>query len=169
MRAEPELLTPRLRLRRFVTQDAEDLFGVLGGKDVLKYFPPMPSPSLTLAERMIERIGEQWEADGYGLWAVESRDTARLLGRCGFQYLPETKEVEIDYILGPEHWGRGIASEAASTALQHGLDDLGFTRVIGIVHPENLASRAVLKKIGMTFDVQTEYFGMLMDRYLVER
>jgi len=169
VRAESELLTTRLQLRRFETKDARDLFEVLAGKDVLKYFPPMPSPSLALAKKMIERIGEQWEADGYGLWAVESRDTAGLLGRCGFQYLPETKEVEIDYILGPEHWGRGFASEAASAVLQHGLDDLGFTRVIGIVHPENLSSKGVLKKIGMTFDVQAEYFGMLMDRYLVER
>ena len=115
---------------------------------------------------MIERATKHWETNGYGLWAIELLETGQLLGRSGLQYLPETDEVEVDFILDPSYWGLGLASEAGSASLRFAFDRLGLTDVIGLVHPENVASQRVLLKIGMIYDVRAEYFGMAVDRYV---
>lgn len=164
----PEVSTLRLRLRPFVDRDAERMFQILTQEGVLEFFPPSDPVSLPRVETMIERALGHWEEHGYGLWAVETQESSRLVGRCGFQYLSGTDEVEIDFLLAPRDWGKGFATEAASTALQYGFDRLGLSHVVGIVHPANLASQNVLKKIGLTFDIQTEYFGMVVDRYVVD-
>jgi RimJ/RimL family protein N-acetyltransferase len=66
--------------------------------------------------------------------------------------------------LGKPYWGRGLATESAEAGLDFGFITLGLQEIIGIVHPENIASQGVLKKIGMQFVKQAQYFGM--DCYL---
>lgn len=158
--------TQRLNLRMFDESDAPALLAVLKGEDVLKYFPPGPPPSLDLAQRMIQRVLGAWKELGYGLWAVESSSSGEFLGRAGLQHIEETDEIEVDFIIDRRHWGRGLATEAGMAALDFGFGQMGFQRVVGIVHVDNLASRRVLEKIGMSHDVRTEYFGMVCDRYV---
>ena len=91
------------------------------------------------------------------------------MGRCGLQYLPDTAEVEVDFILGNEYWGHGFATEAAKVSLQYGLEKLGINTIVGIVHIDNIASQRVLEKIGMRLIESKEYFGMPCYRYATER
>jgi RimJ/RimL family protein N-acetyltransferase len=92
-----------------------------------------------------------------------------LMGRCGLQWLPDTEEVEVDYILGRAFWGRGFATEAARASLRYGFEELELERVIGISHIENIASQRVLEKLGMARLEQKEFFGIPCYRYAVER
>lgn len=168
MTSNRSLSTDRLLLRPFVAEDAERMYEILDGHEILKYFPGSEPATLPMAQVMIDRAIAHWGIHGYGLWAVDASDGDQLMGRCGLQYLPETDEVEIDFLLERSRWGQGFATEAASASLAFGLERLGMTRIVGIVHPENAASRRVLEKIGMEYDVRTEYFGMVCDRYTVE-
>ena len=154
------------RLRRFEAADAQALFSILSAPGVLDYFPPGPPVTLETAARMIERIGREWDEYGYGVWALEL--DGQLVGRGGLQYLPDTGETEVDFILAPEFWGRGIATAVGEAGLRLGFEELGVRRIIGLVHPDNSASKRVLEKIGMTFDRTTEYFEMVVDRYTIE-
>jgi RimJ/RimL family protein N-acetyltransferase len=77
--------------------------------------------------------------------------------------------VEIDFILGKPYWGQGFASEAGRTSLCYGFDQLGVTSVVGIVHPENKVSQRVLEKLGMRLAEHTQYFGMEVYRYTIDR
>lgn len=158
--------TERLRLRMFEEEDAPAMAAVLAGEGVLDYFPPGPPPSLSVAEGMIRKILDHWDERGYGLWALELLSTGVFLGRAGLQYLPDTDEVEIDFILDRGFWGQGLATEAGRASLEFGFDQKGFVEVVGIVHPDNWASRRVLEKVGMRHDIRTEYFGMVVERYL---
>ena len=142
---------------------------LLSGQDVLRYFPSTKPPSLEGVERMIGRILTHWQEKGYGLWAVEHQATNALLGRCGLQYLPETDEVEIDFLLGRDFWGQGFATEAGQASMQFGFHELGLTTVVGIVHPENLASQGVLGKCGLHFVEATVYFGMACYKFVGKR
>lgn len=161
--------TENLCLRPFTPADAIPMHRIINGKDVLKYFPGTQTLTLEQVERMIDRLLTHWQEKGYGLWAVELRSTGQLLGRCGLQYLPETDEVEVDFILDRNCWGLGFATEAGQATLQYGFDELGHPMIVGIVHPENRASQRVLEKLRLQFAEKTEYFGMACYRYVGER
>ena len=152
--------TEHLNLRPFTTADAATMHQIINGKDVLQYFPGNQSVTREQVQGMIKRINAGWQEKEYGLWAVELRSTNTLLGRCGLQYIAETDEVEIDFILDRNYWGRGFATEAGKASLQFGFNTLQLPMIVGIVHPENIASQRVLEKIGLQFVEETEYFGM---------
>jgi ribosomal-protein-alanine N-acetyltransferase len=118
---------------------------------------------------MISGLLKHWDQRGYGLWALESKSSGELVGRCGLQFLPDTGDVEVDFILGPEHWGQGLATEAARASLRYGFGELGLESVVGIAHVENRASQRVLEKLAMERVEQKQFFGIDCYRYAVER
>ena len=165
----PTIVTENLCLRPFTLNDAPILHQILSGQDVLRYFPNPQAPSLAGAEKMINWILNHWQKRGYGLWAVELKETDALLGRCGLSYIADTAEVEVDFILDRVYWGKGFATEAGQASMQFGFAEMGLSTIIGIVHPENLASQRVLSKIGLHFVEATEYFGMACYKFVGER
>ncbi len=162
----PTFTTERLILRAFNEHDVSPLHQILGQKGVLQYFPNPNLPTREQVERLISAQLDHWIEHGYGWWAVELRAPKTFIGWSGLQYLPETKEVEIAYLLGKPHWGKGLATEGARVGMSFGLERLGLKRIVAIVHPENIASQRVIEKLGMAFVNQTTYFGM--DCYLYE-
>lgn len=162
------ITTQNLTLRAFTGEDADAMFKVLNGQDVLKYFPSSEPMTQELVQKMINFLLNHWEKYGYGLWAVEHKELGTLIGRCGLQYIAETAETEIDFILEPQFWGRGFATEAGRACLQFGFDELQVKQIVGIVHPANLASQRVLEKLELQRIELTEYFGMECYRYLIE-
>ena len=165
----PTITTERLIVRPFTLEDTATMHQIINGKDVLKYFPGSKTITEVQVQRMIERIRTHWQDKGYGLWAIELRATGALLGRCGLQHLEETDEVEIDFIFSRDHWGNGFATEAGKASLQYGLEQLRLQTIVGIVHPENLASQRVLEKVGMAQIEKTEYFGMACYKYEIQQ
>ena len=53
--------------------------------------------------------------------------------------------------------------------MRFGFEDLGIENIIGVVHPENIASQRVLVKAGLTWVERANYFGMDVYRYLMSR
>lgn len=165
----PTITTARMVLRAFAAQDVDPLHRVLGGEDVLRYFPNSKPPSREQVQKLISFQLEHWENHGFGWWAVVLHEAEELIGWCGLQFLPETGEIEVAYLLGREHWGRGLATEAARVSLRYGFEDLGLERIIALTHLENTASQRVIEKLGMPFVEQAQYFGMACRRYALAR
>jgi RimJ/RimL family protein N-acetyltransferase len=163
------LATKRLLLRPFEESDIDTLHALFGEEGVLRYFPSSEPPSWESVQRQVKAQEAHWRQRGYGLWAVTRRRDGRLMGRSGLQYLPNTREVEVDFLLGKRFWGQGYATEAGTAGLRFGFEQLGLDEIVGIVHPENKASRRVLEKLGMRLTAQTRYFGMDVYRYAVQR
>jgi RimJ/RimL family protein N-acetyltransferase len=78
-------------------------------------------------------------------------------------------EVEIGYDLAKEHWGQGIASEAALAAFAHCFDVLRLPRVISLIAPENAASQGVARRLGMRHERDVTWRGGRFGMYAVER
>ena len=161
----PSFETERLRLRPFCNEDATALHCIVSVEDMLKYFPGPPIPSLEKSERLVRHQIEQWTTVGYAWWAVELKATGQLAGWNGLQYLPDTNETEIGFLIDRMLWGRGLTTEAARIGLQYGFRELAMGEIIALAHPDNGASRRVIEKLGMQFDRVTEYFGMQLARY----
>jgi [ribosomal protein S5]-alanine N-acetyltransferase len=165
----PTLTTQRLILRPFSEADAPPLLHLLTSGEVLRYFPNPASPDRARVDRIIAHHLNQWAERGLGWWALERRDQPGLIGCAGLEFLPETGETEVAYLLGQAYWGQGLATETAQAALHFGFETLGLETIIGLVHPQNLASSHVLEKLGMTLVERKVYFGMEMNRYAVQR
>ena len=164
----PTLTTARLILRAFTEEDVEPLHDILGDKDVMRYFPNASPPSRDRVKQLISRQLRHWEEYGFGWWAVELRWKDQLIGWSGLQFLPETEEVEVAYLLSRAFWGQGLATEAARACLKYGSESVELKTIVAIVHPENGASQRVLEKSGMSFVDRSRYFRMNCYRYSIE-
>jgi RimJ/RimL family protein N-acetyltransferase len=145
-----EVLTARLRLRLWRVEDLAELERLNADPRFLRFLTPGGEayPPGWTADKLA-RMRRDWEENGWGTWAVESRDTGRLVGRVGFQlHRLWPDDVELGWGVDPDLWGRGYATEAALAALRHAFDGFGFARVVSILHPENTPSIRVAEKIG---------------------
>jgi RimJ/RimL family protein N-acetyltransferase len=110
-------------------------------------------------------------------FAVVLRENNAVLGYCGFLHHSEVpEEVEIGYRLDSKYWNRGLITEAARAVRDHAFIDLKLPRLISLVHPDNVPSRRVAEKIGMTVEKQitfrgfpTNVFSLSRHRWLVLR
>jgi ribosomal-protein-alanine N-acetyltransferase len=164
----PTISTARLTLRSFTLDDVDALYQILQVPGVLDYFPNSDSPDLNRVRKLIQRQLDHWQEHGYGWWAVVPNSDNQLIGWSGLQYLPETDEIEISYLLSKPFWGKGLATESAQAGLHFGFNTLGLETIVGIVHPEHIASQRVLEKIGLQFVRQAEYFGMQCYQYSID-
>ena len=167
--AIPTIKTSRLILRALSEEDVDPFERVLAEKDVLRYFPNSTPPSRSTVEKMVVEQLMHWQKYGYGWWAVEPRTEGKFIGWCGLQYLRETNEIEVAYLLSRAYWGKGLATEAAQASLSYGFEVLELESIVGIVHREHKASQRVLEKAGMCLVEQAQYFGMDCFRYVIDR
>ena len=151
-----ELQTPRLVLRRWRDSDVAPLAAYNADPQVMRWIGDGSVRDEQQTRGGIEAFERAWERNGFGLYAVEIRATGELAGLTGLavpHFLPEVMPaVEIAWRLGRPFWGQGIATEAASAALEDGLLNRGLDRIIAIVQVGNDASEAVMRKLGMTLE-----------------
>ena len=168
--------TERLRLRMFTPGDVDAVAPFYADPEVMKWMgggQPLTREQVAVAiPRRIERFRE----NGFGLFAVELKESGTLIGHCGIVYLDNTPEVEVGYLLGQPYWGKGYATEAAAAARNFGFNVVGLPRLVGITHPENVASQRVLQKIGLRYEkdafyynMDCKYFGLNRDEYERQR
>lgn len=165
----PTLHSPRLLLRALVPQDAPALFQIHQAEGMLQYFPNPTPPPLERIERFIASQQAHWEKYGYGHWAVTLPDLPDLIGWAGLQYLPETNETEVAYLLDQAQWGKGYATEAAQAAIRFGFEHFDFPEIIALVHPENIASLKVAAKCGLKIVERKTYWGLELVRHTIAR
>ncbi len=155
-----------LTLRPLQSEDAAALCRINQSEGVLRYFPN-PTPPLEKVQRFITGQQAHWEKYGYGNWGILLEGEKEIIGWAGLQYLPELDETEVGFLLDRPFWGRGYATEAALASLQFGFSNFGFDHIIALVHPDNLASRRVITKCGMTYQETLSLWGIELMRYCI--
>lgn len=147
------LTTPRLLLRRWTPADREPFAALNADPETMRHFPaPLERAASDQLADYCDDCFEVLSSHGhpFGLAAVERREDGRFLGFVGLhrmRWYPE--DVEIGWRLSRDAWGRGYATEAASLWLGYARDVLGLPRLISVVAPDNAASLAVTRKLGM--------------------
>lgn len=101
---------------------------------------------------------------GTGLYAVVLTATGQVIGGVALKrrVIDEDHEFELGYHLGGWWWGRGYATEAARAMLAEARAR-GLTRIVALIHPENLRSRAVAVRLEMTLERRIEWAGLPHD------
>ncbi|GAA1269249.1 GNAT family N-acetyltransferase [Kitasatospora nipponensis] len=149
-----EILTPRLLLRRWHDDDLAPMAEIHANPAVMRWVGDGSVRDLEQTAQDIERWEEEWDDEGFGLFAVELLGSGELAGFAGLTvsaFRPDAlADVEIGWRLGRPYWGQGYASEAAHAALEFALEDRGLDRVVGVVRADDAGSENVLQKLGMT-------------------
>lgn len=165
----PTLHTAHLTLRPLIHADATILHRIYQTDGVLQYFPNPTPPPLEKVERFVLLQQAHWEKYGYGNWAVTARGEKEIIGWAGLQFLPETNETEVGYLLDRAYWGKGYATEAARASLDFGFANFAFPEIIALVHPDNLASLKVAAKCGMSVVERKIYWQVELVRHVLKR
>lgn len=143
------LETPRLVLRDLTADDVPALHAVLGDPENMIWYPhPFSEVEVgAWIDRQIDRY-----PSGAGLLGLVLKDTGALVGDCGlvWQEVDGPPELEIGYHTHRDHQNRGLATEAARAVRDYAFAALDVDHVISLIRPENLPSRRVAEKNGLT-------------------
>jgi ribosomal-protein-alanine N-acetyltransferase len=164
-----QLATDRLILRSFGEQDVDAMAQLLANPDFMRFsLGIFTEHKQTVA--FIEKV-MGWDRAGIpSQFAVLPRGEDAIVGYCGFFHHAEVPgEVEIGYRLHPDYWNRGLITEAARAVRDHGFRDRKLSRVISLIHPENIPSRRVAEKNGMTIEKQITFRGFPTLMYAITR
>ncbi len=141
----------RLGFRMWKESDREVFAKMNANKEVMRYFPK------TLNSKEIDdflnRVQEHFNEYGYGLWAVEIKDTKEFIGFIGFlnatfeaEFTPCT---EIGWRLNNKYWNNGYATEGAKACLEYGFNNLNLNSIYSFTAEINQPSENVMRKIGL--------------------
>ena len=150
------LISPRLLLREWEEKDIDFLLDMYSRWEVAHY--PGPSPRALEGYEDAVATLSRWRArqdDVHTIWAIQDRSTGHLLGTAllvpllaSGEELSPAGETEIGWHLHPKAWGKGYATEAANAVMSYAARS-GIDPVLAVTWPEDTASQAVCRRLGM--------------------
>ena len=154
MKLLTEIRTDRLLLRNWRPSDAEPFAAMNADARVVEHLPA--ALTREQSDDLVARIQAHTDKHGFGLWAVEIPGIAPFAGFLGLG-VPRfdasfTPCVEIGWRLAAAQWGRGYATEGARAALAFGFESLDLGEIVSFTSPDNVRSRRVMERIGMSRD-----------------
>lgn len=147
----PILETERLILRELTESDAQSILNCFSNTDVLRYYGQNPLRNIEQVKQIVRNFTESYNEKRGMKWGIELKDKkgTSIIGTIGFHdWSSEHRRAEISYALFPEQWGNGYATEAVSTVISYGFNNLNLTRIGAVVFLENESSNHLLTKLG---------------------
>ncbi len=140
--------SPRLTFGTWQPENTPLAAHLWGDARVTSFIAAQPFTRAQVEERVRQEMaGQAMFGVQYG--PVFHRADGALVGCCGFRPRPlEPGVLELGFLLRPEFWGQGLATEAARAAVTHAFNVLGALAIFAGHHPKNSASQRVLQKLG---------------------
>lgn len=148
--------TARLRLYAPRIDDLEARLAMDRDPEAMRFIRPIPEDVEAQRAEIRNRI---IESPSHGFWHVEERAAPGFIGWCGLFPLEDSGLIEIGYRFVRGAWGRGLATEAAAAALDHGFRNLELDPIVAVSDPGNAASHNVLRKIGLRAAGSAWHYG----------
>ncbi|MBV9211765.1 MAG: GNAT family N-acetyltransferase, partial [Acidobacteria bacterium] len=112
---------------------------------------------------------KRWDELGFSHLAMTLKESGKLIGYCGFQYVEETPLVELLYGLDPPYWNQGYVTEASRACLRFIFEQTELERIVALSYPENTGSWRVMEKVGMTFEQMERHYDADLKLYAITR
>lgn len=159
-----KLETDRLYLREFKEEDWSAVHKYASLEHVSRNQPWGPNTIEETKAFVEEALADSAKSPRTRyIFAIVLKESKELIGAVEITIRSvANKSGEIGYIVNPDHWGKGIATEAASMMIGFGFGKLGLHRIYATCAPGNKGSRKVLEKLGMRFE------GRMRDHILLK-
>lgn len=95
---------------------------------------------------------KQYEANGFGPWAVASREDQAVIGLAGFKTVPHLENPDLGFSFLKPYWGKGYATETGQALVKFGFEKNRFAKIGAVVNRDNAATQRVLKKCGLSYE-----------------
>jgi RimJ/RimL family protein N-acetyltransferase len=170
-----QIRTERLLMRRWRDSDRTPFAALNADPEVMRYFKaPLDRAE---SDRLIDRVEQRFDQQGFGLWALEVLATGDFIGFTGLNPMPDgvpgAGDQEVGWRLARHAWHRGYATEAARAALDVGLHRLALPVIWSMTAVLNAPSQAVMQRLGMvrhgTFDHPRIEMGHALRPHVVYR
>jgi RimJ/RimL family protein N-acetyltransferase len=166
------LTTARLRLEPCDLSHLEGLHAMNADPEVMRYISGQ-AETLEETRAMVLRVQARWAALGYSWWTLLDRSTGEVLGAGCVQNLrrermPEPDPacpLEIGWRLRQASWHQGYATEAAVAMADFVFADLKAPELYAVCNPENSASAAVMRRLGMEDLGLETWYGVPLRTY----
>jgi RimJ/RimL family protein N-acetyltransferase len=155
----PELRTERLLMRGWGDSDLDAWAAIAADPEVMRWVGSPKGMDREEAWRHLAYLAGHWVLRGFGLWAVEERETGQLVGRVGLLYPEGWPGLEVGWLVTRSRWGRGYAAEAARASMDWARAELGADHLISLIADENERSARVAEKLGMAPEGRTTILG----------
>jgi RimJ/RimL family protein N-acetyltransferase len=153
-----ELKTNRLLLRQWRESDVMPWAAMNADPLVREFFPQVMNYEQSAAS--VAHFSAELAARGWGWWAVEVVATGEFIGFAGLDPVDEELPfggVEVGWRLARSAWNHGYATEAGHACLDYGFDVLGLAEILAITAVGNDRSRAVMHRLGMSYDPADDF------------
>lgn len=149
--------TARLRLRPIAISDSPIIFSMRSDSRMNTYVHIQPPPDLAAAEAHVRMLLQATEENRSDFWMIEEAGSQEVFGSITlWNYDHQLRQAEIGFGLIPVYWGKGYMTEAIRAIIPFGRSQLGFIRIEGWTHRDNVAAQKVLQNGGMHRDMIAE-------------
>ena len=149
----PILECDRIILRKMDRSFADDMFEYASNPAVTKYLTWDVHPNRRFSYNYLGYVNSRYRTGEFFDWAITMRDSGKMIGTCGFtRFNFSSYSAEIGFVLNPKYWGYSIAPEASRRVIRFGFDTLELHRIEARYMENNIQSRRVMEKSGMTFE-----------------
>lgn len=158
----PVLKTERLVLRRMTMEDAADMTELHSSPGARRYSRRAPRTEAEI-KAVLEKIQGNIDTNTAISWAMTLHGSDKMIGDISFwRMMPEHFRAETGYLLGAEHCGKGLATEALRAVLGYGFEVMRLHSVEARVNPENMPSVRLLERCGFAREAyfrENEFFN----------
>lgn len=153
--------TKRLLIREMTVEDLDALYDLYQDTCPGRFVENLAADRAVEEARTRAYIRYMYGLHQFGMWVLVEKSQGCLIGRAGYGLVDYRGKTEMDfgYLVGKSWQGQGYAKEAGRAVLEYGRDFLALKSVCAYTHPENLASRAVLKRLGFALQGELEAQG----------
>jgi len=160
----PIIETKRLRFRDVCMRDLDDLYSWACKDEVAQSTTWKTHKTKEKSKRIINEWLTKYRQGKTAPWGIVLKENNRLIGTGGFvEYVPEHRRAIIGYSLDSTYWGKGYATEAAKAFIEYGIKHLKLNRIESIVRVDNIASRRVMEKAGMSYEFTSRGYWRMKD------
>ena len=158
--SEFKLETERLTMRWLTLEDADLMLAVWNDPAFFKYVGDRGIRTVEQAqETLLSGAFKMYEEHDHGPYRLARKADNVAIGTCGLFRREGYDEPDIGWSVLPEFGRQGYAYEAASAVLEYGQSELGLTRILAFISPENAPSIGLAEKIGLRFKRLTRLVG----------
>jgi len=165
----PALETPRLAMRGWRTEDIDAWAAIVADDDTMRAVGRERGLTYGEAWHDLSQLAGHWELRGFGQWALVERESGELVGRTGLIQPPDWPDLEVGWLVGRDHRGRGYATEAGAAVLRWAFEQLGADHVISLIADDNPSSRRVADKLAERPDRVVNVRGEELMAFRIDR
>jgi len=139
--------TKRLTVRETTIEDVDDFYRIYKDPLITQHMAPMMEIDKE-REYAAEYIRTIYNFYGHGIWTVTLKETGEVIGRAGISWREGFRYPELGFVIARDHQCKGYAEEVLRAILELAKNVLEFDVVQALIHPENIVSMKLCKKLG---------------------